>query len=293
MEAKQDLDGWTDLKGEICHVHSASTHYGKSPNSPFRCRGMAFMFPGDDHATMISIIGLTASHDPNGHKTQLMTTIALKEPLRRAAIMKKRNFKIKMQLNEDVIDEACPGYKEMMAEINELKCKLGIEFIFKKQRQKKTMSTNEREVHDRAEHASRILYGTNEFPTEWLDSDIMKEVAEQTFLPGYFWINKKIQKENPLIIEKTLGWKIQARTYDIYGTGLLLILFFSFLNTYSLLGFPIPQIIRNIQIKEEDDDDQDEGHSSQRKRRSCGPTDDGPCMNRKNNRKTEIYYLIL
>ena len=50
----------------------------------------------------------------------------------------------------------------MMAEINELKCKLGIEFIFKKQRQKKTMSTNEREVHDRAEHASRILYGTNE-----------------------------------------------------------------------------------------------------------------------------------
>lgn len=53
MEAKQDLDGWTDLKGEICHVHSASTHYGKSPNLPVRCRGMAFMFPGDDHATMV------------------------------------------------------------------------------------------------------------------------------------------------------------------------------------------------------------------------------------------------
>ena len=50
----------------------------------------------------------------------------------------------------------------MMAEINNLKSELGIEFIFKKQRRKKTMSTNEREVHDRAEHASRILYGTNE-----------------------------------------------------------------------------------------------------------------------------------
>ncbi|CBY22270.1 unnamed protein product [Oikopleura dioica] len=261
MEAKQDLDGWTDLKGEICHVHSASTHYGKSPNLPVRCRGMAFMFPGDDHATMISIIGLTASHDPSGHKTQLMKTIALREPLRRAAIMKKRNFKIKMQLNEDVIDESCPGYKEMMAEINNLKSELGIEFIFKKQRRKKTMSTNEREVHDRAEHASRILYGTNEFPMEWLNSDIMKEVAEQPFLLGCFWINEKIQKESPLIIEKTLGWQIQARTYELY----------------SILGFSIPQLIRNIEIKEEDDDDDQDGHSSQRKRRSCGPTDDGPC----------------